>query len=89
MDIIKEKDCFYIENEGNKIGEITYYLKEGRIIIDHTYVNPDFRGHGLARKLVDAVVNKARAENLMIEPHCSYAVKVLFEEKYSDILFKK
>lgn len=88
MDIIKGKDCFYLSIDEKKIGEITYYLRDGRIIIDHTYVNPDYRGQGLARKLVDVVVNKARAEKMKIEPQCSYAVRVLLEEKYSDILYK-
>ncbi len=39
-----------------------------------TYVPPELRGKGIAKKLVDKAVEFAENNNLKIEPICSYAV---------------
>ena len=42
------------------------------MIINHTGVNPDLRGQGLAEKLVLEAVDYARKNKLKIIPFCSY-----------------
>ena len=42
------------------------------LYVDHTEVDERFRGHGLARKLVDAVIAYARESGEKIVPLCSY-----------------
>lgn len=56
------------------MGELTYLVKEGVIVVDHIFVHPDYRGQKLARTLVLAAIEKARHENLKIFPTCPYAV---------------
>jgi len=87
MEIKKGSNCFYVgENQEQSEAIITFRFEDERtIIIDHTYVDQKFRGQGLARELVNAVVDYARKEKLLIHPLCSYARKVLQEDQYDDI----
>lgn len=59
------------------------------MIIDHTFVEPEYRGQKLAEKLVLNGVELARREGKKIIPLCPYAKKE-FERKpeYQDVLRK-
>ncbi|URA09647.1 GNAT family N-acetyltransferase [Thermospira aquatica] len=50
------------------------YSKEGEVVITHTYVHPDLRGHGIAGKLLEKISFWAEEEKKRIIPLCSYAV---------------
>lgn len=51
------------------------FSTEGNIwIINHTFVDPSYGGQGIARKLLDCVIEKARKQGVKINPVCSYAV---------------
>jgi predicted GNAT family acetyltransferase len=64
---------YVIHLPGGGEAELTYGRGDDNILIaDHTYVPPDFRGHGLAEKLVHRVVADARREGAKILPLCSY-----------------
>jgi len=53
--------------------ELTYALRAPDIMAaDHTLVPPQWRGDGLALKLVERLVADARTEHLRILPLCSY-----------------
>ncbi|HVW92301.1 MAG TPA: GNAT family N-acetyltransferase [Devosia sp.] len=56
-------------------GEMTF-RKRGAdtIVIDHTGVPRAFRSKGIARLLVDRMIEDARAEGTKIVPLCSYVV---------------
>jgi predicted GNAT family acetyltransferase len=87
MEIKKGNNCFYVgESEEKREAIITFYYDNTKtLVIDHTYVDEKFRGQGLARELVNAVVDYARREKLVIRPLCSYARKVLQENQYDDV----
>ena len=70
------------------VGEMTYVRPTPeRMIIDHTRVFEGFEGRGIARQMVVAAVDFARANNRRIIPVCSYAQKVLTRtDEYKDIL---
>lgn len=74
--------------EPMQVGEMTYQRPTPeRMIIDHTRVYDGFEGRGIARQMVLAAVNFARANNRKIIPVCSYARAVLTRtEEYKDIL---
>ncbi len=78
MEIKQGNNCFYIgESEQSAIAEITYvYIDEQAINVNHTFVDPSLRGQGIAKKLMDKVVDFAKEQHIKIKPTCSYAVKV-------------
>ena len=68
--------------DGEKlIGECTYQEGEGFWVVEHTRVQPDYGGRGIARQLVDEVLAQAMAQGKKIEAQCTYAYKVLQEEE--------
>ncbi len=91
MEIKEEKNRFALYNdEGNEIGEMTWSnAGDELIIIDHTFVDPAYRGKSYAEKLVKAGVEKARRDNLKILPLCPFAKKEFNEKpEYGDVLRK-
>lgn len=87
MEIKEEKNRFVLLNdEAKEIGEMTWSDAGPDImIIDHTFVEPEYRG----QKLVLNGVELARREGKKIIPLCPYAKKE-FERKpeYQDVLRK-
>ena len=50
------------------------YMQNGKnFVITHVGVYPEFRGQGLAGKIVDASLEYARQNSLRVIPMCSYA----------------
>ncbi|MEX3711932.1 GNAT family N-acetyltransferase [Cytobacillus horneckiae] len=80
MNIEKAKGHHYIQDRtGKMIGEITFIeTDEHTVMIEHTFVDEDHRGDGVARELVDSVVQEMKRENKKIIPACRFAA-VLFE----------
>lgn len=80
---IKEKEtkgAAIAEEEGKKAGEMTYSIASNDyIIIDHTEVNPDFKGRGVGKKLLIKIVEMAREKNIKILPLCPFA-KAMFQK---------
>ena len=76
----------WIEN-GERLAAMTYTVAGSRVIIDHTDVDDRLRGTGVGRKLVQAAVEWARAENARLLPLCPFA-KSVFDKtpEYSDVL---
>ena len=91
MEIKEEKNrCVLLNDEAKEIGEMTWSDAGPDImIIDHTFVEPEYRGQKLAEKLVLNGVELARREGKKIIPLCPYAKKE-FERKpeYQDVLRK-
>lgn len=67
--------------DGNLIGECEFDVNDNKWNIVHTGVRPAFEGQGIARRLLNKVVEEARLRNLKIVPVCSYAKKVLEHSK--------
>jgi uncharacterized protein len=87
--IKKGNNAFYIgENIEDALAVITFVpAGDSEIIIDHTYVSFSLRGKGIALELLKKVVEYARNENKKIIPACSYARKVLTQDKeFEDVL---
>ncbi|SLM97342.1 Acetyltransferase [Brachybacterium faecium] len=90
MNLIEEDLRLYEkEANGELKAEVTFSpVSDSVWSLDHTYVNPAYRGQGLAQQLVEAAVAKARREGKQIIPSCSYA-KAQFERvpEYADIWY--
>ena len=85
----QQKGVFFLnDDQSNRIAEISYVQSgEHKIIADHTWVDDSLRGQGIARQLLDTLVDFAREKKLKIVATCSY-VDVMFrrEKSYSDVI---
>ena len=88
MEFKKDKGIIYLgESKNDNYARITWQELGNNVIeIDHTIVDKEYGGQGIAGKLVDEVVNYARENNLKISSTCWYASKRLKDEKYKDRL---
>jgi len=92
-DKIKHKESdgkgkFYMEDEIGITSELRYSTPENGVLsIDHTETREEFKGKGLASRLIKKSVDYARENNFKIVPGCSYA-KAHFErhKEYEDVL---
>lgn len=78
---------FYIGDNETPKGEVTYTIENNAMVINHTYVSPENRSFGYAKKLVEASVNYAIQEQMKIRATCSYAYKVV-DENYPELLIR-
>lgn len=74
--------------DGEKnIGESTYSKANKLWIINHTFVESEYGGQGIATKLVEKLVEEARARNIKIFPLCPFAKREFqLKSEYSDVL---
>lgn len=78
MQFLAGKNRFYVPNPdgGEDIAEITYTLiGNDKASIDHTFVNVNYRGQGIADHLFELVIAEMRKQQRKVIPICSYAVK--------------
>ena len=83
--ILKERDNkgFAMAREDNKrAGMMTYSIaSENHIIIDHTEVDPEFKGRSVGKKMLYKIVDMAREKNIKITPLCPFA-NAMFKKLY-------
>ncbi|WP_018676690.1 GNAT family N-acetyltransferase [Riemerella columbina] len=80
---------FVIYDTEQESGEMSYiWAESGKFIIDHTFVNPAFKGKGYGKKLLEEAVEFARKKGVKILPLCPFA-KAEFDKNpsFKDILF--
>jgi uncharacterized protein len=54
------------------------YRRDGaRVAIRHVETPPNLRGNGVAGQLMEAIMQRARAEGFTVTPMCSYAASWL------------
>lgn len=74
---------YHIAVEGSTVpARLTWHARGDVRVASHTFTPPAARGHGIAAKLVKAMVADAREQGFRIVPQCSY-VAVLFD-RYPD-----
>lgn len=77
-----------LDDDGQVMGFIAWrVLSDGVLNANHTFVDPKFRGRGIALYLLKELVAMARKEDKKIFATCSYVVK-MFEHgnEYSDVI---
>ncbi len=76
-------EFFANDAQQKRIAEISYlWSDQQKIIANHTWVDDSLRGQGVARLLLDALVQFAREKKLKIVPTCSY-VEAVFKRDLS------
>ena len=79
----KENNRAVAYDNKTTIGE-SVFIEDGEYWnIVHTEVSSLYQGQGIARKLVECIIENAKKENIRLIAECSYAKKVL--EKYGEI----
>lgn len=71
----RESKGFAMAKEDNKrVGLMTYSIAgEDHIIIDHTEVDPEFKGQNIGKQLLYKIVEMTREKNIKITPLCPFA----------------
>lgn len=82
------KGFFKATEDSKNAGRITYsWAGDDRIIVDHTEVNPDFKGRGVGKKMVLRAVEFAREKGISIIPLCPFARSVFDkDDSLKDVL---
>lgn len=71
---LKENQYFLLGENDEILAEIDFpMIKEGVIEIIHTIVSPSLQGQGIARKLVEKVLEIAKEKGYRVTASCSYA----------------
>lgn len=78
---LKEENRAVIYDENVVIGECNFIENENTWNIVHTGVDSKYQGQGLARKLVECVIENAKIYNKKLIADCSYARKVIENNK--------
>jgi predicted GNAT family acetyltransferase len=84
------RGAFFITQGDKRVGEMTFSrVNPSLVMIDHTDVDDSLRGQGAGRKMLDAAVAWARANNTKFIPVCPFA-KAQFDKDPSigDVLSK-
>jgi predicted GNAT family acetyltransferase len=81
--------AFYIDGNGDRLGEMRYLVRDGVMNIYHTEVSDKLQGHHMGEKLVEAGVKYARDNQFKILPTCVFARSVFNRTPaYDDVLLK-
>lgn len=85
----EKRGTFTATEDGTEAGHITYtWAGDDKFIIDHTDVDPAFKGKNVGKQLVLKAVDYARENKLKIMPLCPFA-KSVFDRNVDlqDVLF--
>ena len=83
----QEQSRFVIYVDDQEAG-FAEYSQEGNVRdFNHTVVDPEFRGQGLSKPLIQAALDDARADGMQVTPSCP-AVERYIEQnpQYRDLL---
>lgn len=83
----KNHGAFEITENGEKLGEMIVAVSDLNLTVFHTEVSPKAEGKGYAKKMLNEMINYARANNLKIIPKCTY-VQAQFKkhpQEYADL----
>lgn len=73
--------------DGVAIGFVTYRDAGGVVTLPHTYVEPAFRGHEVASRVVQYALDDLREQGRRVEPVCPYvAAWIDRHPEYADLL---
>jgi predicted GNAT family acetyltransferase len=80
-------ECRYEFGRAEALAVIDYELQGGQMTITHTFVPEEYRGQGIAEKLVRAALADARTKKYDVVPQCSYVAKFIARHaEFQDLL---
>jgi predicted GNAT family acetyltransferase len=82
-----DKGKFSLRDGKTVIGGLGYSRTGDVVSLEHTVVEPPFRGRGIAKRLVAHAVDWARQSGVKLRPACSFAVAEFAKHpEYADVL---
>jgi uncharacterized protein len=66
------KGAFVIKDGDKQLGEMVVSIMDNNLTVYHTEVAPEAEGKGLAKKMLQAMVDYSRGNNLHVIPLCPY-----------------
>lgn len=86
VDLKGDAYAFRYLKDDKLLAEITWTILNDVMVMDHTFVSPELRGQGVAKKILDRAADYAREKKLRMEPLCSYVVTAFERYKeYDDV----
>lgn len=85
MEYITEKQRIYVVDNGAEVGEVTFPMRDGVYVINHTYVDDRYRGQGIAAELVHRAVEEIESRGGQFKATCSYAALWLARNRGCEI----
>ena len=78
---------YEIDVDGELGGFVLYDRAKGELTLIHTETDPRFRGHGLGRHLIAAVLDEARRQGVAVLPYCPFVrAFIAGHPAYSDLV---
>lgn len=83
------KGFFRAMDNGKEAGRMTFTRAgEKGLVIDHTDVNPDYRGQNIGTQILMELVRYARENEIKVMPLCPFAKSVFDKKKeIRDVLY--
>jgi len=82
-----EQEKYEILADGEIAGFVQYLLRDGAIAFMHTEIDPRFRGHGVAGRLIQSSLDAARERHLAVLPYCPFVRSWITEHpEYFDLV---
>ena len=79
---LPEHSRYQLTYGGKRAGYATYRRTPGRVVFDHTVIDPAYGGKGLGSKLVKHILDDAVSRGERIVPECSFVAA--FARKHHD-----
>lgn len=76
---IKEENRAIAYDDNIEVGECVFEEIDNVWNIIHTRVDNKYQGQGIAKKLINYIIENAKIYNKNLEAKCSYAKKVLID----------
>ena len=87
----KKHGAFYLYEDDKKMGEMVVSIRDNKLTVYHTEVDPAAAGKGFAGLLLAEMIKYVRDNNLIVVPLCPY-VHGQFKkhpDTYQDIWFRE
>ncbi len=91
MEYITEKHRIFVMDNGEEVGGrmplafVSFPERDGVYVINHTYVDDNYRGQGIASELVRRAVEEIERRGGRVEATCSYAMLWLARNRGCEI----
>jgi predicted GNAT family acetyltransferase len=75
--------------DGQVVGMIVYYTPRGdrRVTLSHTIVDPEYRGRGIATRLVKHALDDLRAQEMKLTNYCAFVADYIADHpEYKDLI---